>query len=74
MQFKRIFGEINKYLNLIMKFFLGAIKDVNKSLDDADIFVFSTTKDEGFGIALVEVMGKGIPIIASDVGVPMKCF
>ena len=33
-----------------------------------DIFVFSTTKDEGFGIALVEAMGKGIPIIASNVG------
>ena len=48
--------------------FLGAIKNVSKKLDDVDIFVFSTTKDEGFGIALAEAMGKGVPIIASDVG------
>ena len=33
-----------------------------------DIFVFSTTKKEGFGIALVQAMGKGLPIIASNVG------
>ena len=49
-------------------FFLGAIKDVNRKLHDMDMFVFSTTKNEGFGIALVEAMGKGIPIIASNVG------
>ena len=36
-------------------------------LDKFDIFAFSTTPDEGFGIALAEAMAKGIPIIASDV-------
>ena len=41
---------------------------MNNKLDELDIFVFSTTPDEGFGIALVEAMAKKIPIIASDVG------
>ena len=48
--------------------FLGAINNVNEKLDELDIFIFSTTPDEGFGIALVEAMVKKIPIIASDVG------
>ena len=48
-------------------FFLGAKSDVEIILDKLDIFAFSTTQDEGFGIALAEAMAKGIPIIASDV-------
>lgn len=47
--------------------FLGASNDVNAALDKIDIFVFSTTEDEGFGIALVEAMIKKIPIVASKV-------
>ncbi len=54
--------EINKEV-----LFLGAKDDVSLILDELDIFAFSTTQDEGFGIALAEAMGKGIPIIASDV-------
>ena len=48
--------------------FLGSRNDIENILDKIDIFVFSTTKDEGFGIAMAEAMGKGLPIIASDVG------
>ena len=48
--------------------FLGARNDIEKILDKIDIFVFSTTEDEGFGIAMAEAMGKGLPVIASDVG------
>jgi len=47
--------------------FLGAKDEVEIILDKFDIFAFSTTHDEGFGIALAEAMAKGIPIVASDV-------
>ena len=61
--------NITKKLSLTKQVkFLGARNDVEKLLNKFDIFVFSTTKDEGFGIAMVEAMGKGLPIIASDVG------
>jgi glycosyltransferase involved in cell wall biosynthesis len=33
-----------------------------------DIFVFSTTKDEGFGAAAAEAMAFGMPCIFTDVG------
>ncbi len=61
--------KITKKLNLTKQVqFLGSRNDVEELLNKLDIFVFSTTKDEGFGIAMVEAMGKGLPIIASDVG------
>ncbi|MBS0235249.1 MAG: glycosyltransferase [Proteobacteria bacterium] len=47
---------------------LGTRSDVAAVLADLDLFVFSTTPDEGFGIALVEAMLMGVPIVASDVG------
>ena len=36
-------------------------------LAEADIFAFSTTLSEGFGIALIEAMAARLPIIATDV-------
>jgi glycosyltransferase involved in cell wall biosynthesis len=47
---------------------LGMRRDVANILANFDLFVFSTTPDEGFGIALVEAMLAGVPILASDVG------
>ncbi len=47
--------------------FLGSRNDVSKILSDTDIFAFSTTNQEGFGIVLIEALSLGIPIIASDV-------
>lgn len=49
------------------KIFLGSRLDIPKLLSLADIFAFSTTEDEGFGIVLIEAMAAGLPIIATDV-------
>ena len=48
--------------------FMGSRRDIPKVLSELDIFVFSALEDEGFGIAMVEAMIAGIPILASDVG------
>lgn len=47
--------------------FLGRRVDVAALLEQLDVFVFSTTRAEGFGIVLIEAMAKGLPIVASDV-------
>ena len=48
--------------------FLGVRRDVVQVLKRWDLFIFATTDDEGLGIALVEAVAAGIPVIASDVG------
>ena len=61
--------KITKKLSLKKQVqFLGARNNVERLLNKFDFFVFSTIKYERFGIAMVEAMGKGLPIIASDVG------
>lgn len=47
--------------------FLGERADVSRLLGEIDVFAFSTTHDEGFGIALIEAMAAGVPIVATDV-------
>jgi glycosyltransferase involved in cell wall biosynthesis len=47
--------------------FWGDRADVHSLLGAMDLFVMSTTRDEGFGIALAEAMAARTPIIASDV-------
>lgn len=47
--------------------FLGRRSDVPELLGQTDVFAFSTTSAEGFGIALIEAMAAGLPLIASDV-------
>ena len=51
----------------INKIFLGSKLNVPAMLAEADIFAFSTTLSEGFGIALIEAMAARLPIVASDV-------
>jgi glycosyltransferase involved in cell wall biosynthesis len=45
--------------------FLGERDDVGSLLSDADLFCFPS-KWEGMGLALVEAMAAGVPILASD--------
>lgn len=47
--------------------FLGRRSDIPELLGQADLFAFSTTPAEGFGIVLIEAMAACLPIIASDV-------
>lgn len=49
--------------------FLGPLPhaDVLRAMDEADIFVFPS-HTEGFSIALIESMARGLPAIATDVG------
>jgi glycosyltransferase involved in cell wall biosynthesis len=47
--------------------FMGMSKSVPELLGSADLFVFSTTEQEGLGSVLLEAMAAGLPIIASDV-------
>jgi glycosyltransferase involved in cell wall biosynthesis len=48
--------------------FLGTQGNIASILEETDIFVFSTTEHEGQGIALIEAMAAGLPIVASNVG------
>lgn len=47
--------------------FLGRRSDIPELLGQADLFAFSTTAAEGFGIVLIEAMAACLPVIASDV-------
>ena len=49
------------------KIFVGQSMNIPKLLGEAEIFAFSTTESEGFGIVLIEAMAANLPIIASDV-------
>ncbi|MBD2343424.1 glycosyltransferase [Anabaena subtropica FACHB-260] len=47
--------------------FWGNRNDVPSLLGQMDIYAFSTTPDEGFGIAIIEAMAANLPVVASDV-------
>ena len=49
-------------------YFIGKIEDVSMALEMIDIFVHPCTWQEGFGLAVLEAMAAGKPIIASNVG------
>ena len=47
--------------------FLGTRRDVPELLGGADLFVFSTTEQEGLGSVLLEALAAGLPVVATDV-------
>jgi len=66
-----LFDEIKKYVaeqNLEGAVsFLGLKTDVYRYINEADIFVLSSLY-EGIPMTLIEAMGTGIPIVATNVG------
>lgn len=48
--------------------FLGERDDVPALLARADVFVFPTTGREGLGLAAIEAMAAGLPVVASEIG------
>ena len=47
--------------------FLGNVKDVNKYLSKSKVFCLPS-RWEGFGLAIIEAMSNGLPVVASKVG------
>jgi glycosyltransferase involved in cell wall biosynthesis len=47
--------------------FLGYVKDVRSSLEQLDLVVSASTR-EGWGIALIEAMAMGLPVVAPRTG------
>lgn len=47
--------------------FLGTRKDIAEQLGCADLFVLSTTPQEGLGTVIIEALAAGLPIIATSV-------
>jgi glycosyltransferase involved in cell wall biosynthesis len=47
--------------------FLGERSDIAELLAEMDVFAFSTTRNEGFGIALIEAMAAGVAVVATNV-------
>lgn len=45
----------------------GSVTDVPGELAKLDVFAFCTTPSEGMGIAVVEALAAGLPVVASDV-------
>jgi glycosyltransferase involved in cell wall biosynthesis len=47
--------------------FLGARRDVPELLGQSDLFVLSTTTQEGWGIVILEALAAALPVVASDI-------
>lgn len=48
--------------------FAGSQRDVRSTLAVAEVFAYPSLRREGFGLAVVEAMAAGVPVVASDCG------
>jgi len=64
-EYERLIAELG--LSASVKL-LGVRRDVPELLGELDVFAFAATPDEGQGVALVEAMAAGVPVVATDVG------
>lgn len=51
--------------------FLGKVDAIYETISKWDVFIYATTKNEGFGNALAEALMCGLPSIVTDIG-PMR--
>lgn len=64
-EYERLIAELD--VSAAVKL-LGVRRDIPELLGQLDAFAFSAKPDEGQGVALVEAMAAGVPIVATDVG------
>lgn len=64
-EFARLIDALGLQNNVCL---LGTRRDIPDVLRNWDAFIFSVTPNEGLGIALIEALASGVPVIASDVG------
>jgi glycosyltransferase involved in cell wall biosynthesis len=64
-EYEKLIGELG--LGDSVKL-LGMRRDIPELLAQLDAFAFAAKPDEGQGVALVEAMAVGVPIVATNVG------
>lgn len=52
----------------------GSIRDVPAELAKLDVYAFSAKPEEGLGIALIEAMASGLPLLATDIPAVREIF
>lgn len=52
----------------------GSVRDVLAELARFDVYAFSAKPEEGLGIALIEAMASGMPVLATDIPAVREIF